>query len=215
MTMKIAILTCGMLPLPAVQGGAVENLIDFYLDYNNRMKLHNITVYSPWNPKVTQHPALTSKVNHYHYIDVTSLKARIARRVYGYFHSHEYYNYFIEYYFEKVFASLNKKDYDYILLENCPGYAYKFFQRGYRNLILHLHNELLHSKSRHHDEIFNSLKLGVCRNDNSGGFTVNDTDWGKSVKRQIIGNAEQRQSDQVNRSRSKGVAVVVCCKDVI
>lgn len=157
MTMKIAILTCGMLPLPAVQGGAVENLIDFYLDYNNRMKLHNITVYSPWNPKVTQHPALTSKVNHYHYIDVTSLKARIARRVYGYFHSHEYYNYFIEYYFEKVFASLNKKDYDYILLENCPGYAYKFFQRGYRNLILHLHNELLHSKSRHHDEIFNSL----------------------------------------------------------
>lgn len=155
--MKIAILTCGMLPIPAVQGGAVENLIDFYLDYNDRMKLHDITVYSPWDPKVPQHPALTSEVNHYHYIDVTSLKARIARRVYGYFHSHEFYNYFIEYYFEKVFASLNKKDYDFILLENCPGYAYKLSQRGYRNLILHLHNELLHSKSRHNDEIFNSL----------------------------------------------------------
>ena len=27
--MKLAVLTCGMLPIPAVQGGAVENLIDF------------------------------------------------------------------------------------------------------------------------------------------------------------------------------------------
>lgn len=157
--MKIAILTCGMLPIPAVQGGAVENLIDFYLDYNDRMKLHDITVYSPWDPKMPQHPALTSEVNHYHYIDVTSLKARIARRVYGYFHSHEYYNYFIEYYFEKVFASLNKKNYDYILLENCPGYAYKLSQRGYKNLILHLHNDLLNSKTKYHDEIFNSLTI--------------------------------------------------------
>ena len=31
--MKIAILTSGILPVPAVQGGAVENLIDFYLEY--------------------------------------------------------------------------------------------------------------------------------------------------------------------------------------
>ena len=44
--MKIAILTSGILPVPAVQGGAVENLIDFYLAYNERQKLHDITVYS-------------------------------------------------------------------------------------------------------------------------------------------------------------------------
>ena len=36
--MKIAILTCGMLPLPAVQGGAVENKIDFILEYNEFME---------------------------------------------------------------------------------------------------------------------------------------------------------------------------------
>ena len=53
--MKLAVLTCGMLPIPAVQGGAVENLIDFYLDYNNRKKLHDITVYSPWDAKVKKH----------------------------------------------------------------------------------------------------------------------------------------------------------------
>ena len=68
--MKLAVLTCGMLPIPAVQGGAVENLIDFYLEYNDCHKLHDITVYSPWDCKVKKQPALVSDVNHYHYIDV-------------------------------------------------------------------------------------------------------------------------------------------------
>lgn len=156
--MKIAILTCGMLPIPAVQGGAVENLIDFYLEYNNKMKLHDITVYSPWNTQVVTHPALSSDVNHYHYINVDNLKARMERRVFKYFHSSkDYYNYFIEFYFEKVYADLKKKNYDYLILENCPGYAYKLSQRGYKNLILHLHNDLLHSTSRYHNIIFQSL----------------------------------------------------------
>ena len=155
--MKLAVLTCGMLPIPAVQGGAVENLIDFYLEYNNIHKQHDITVYSPWDPKVKAHSALSSVVNHYTYIDVTSLKARFKRKVYSYFHHHDYYNHFIEYYFEEVYSSLKKRDFDIILLENCPGYAYKFSQRGFKNLVLHLHNNLLHSSSRYHVEIFNSL----------------------------------------------------------
>lgn len=155
--MKLAILTCGMLPIPAVQGGAVENLIDFYLEYNDMHKLHDITVFSPWDAKVVKHPALSSQVNHYVYIDVTSFKARLARKLYGYFHHNEYYNHFIEHYCEKVYAKLKKQDFDYILLENCPGYTYKLSQRGNHNLILHLHNELLHAESRYHNEIFNGL----------------------------------------------------------
>ena len=157
--MKLAVLTCGMLPIPAVQGGAVENLIDFYLEYNDMHKLHDITVYSPWNPKVTNHPALLSDVNHYVFIDVTSMKARIARKLRRFFHSgsNEYYNYFIEYYFEKVYADLKKKDFDYILLENGAGLAYKLSLRGHKNLILHLHNNLLHSQSKYHEVIFKSL----------------------------------------------------------
>ena len=155
--MKLAILTCGMLPIPAVQGGAVENLIDFYLEYNDAHKLHDITIYSPWVPKVRTHPTLTSDVNHYHYIDVTSLRVRIARKIYSYCHHDEYYNYFIEYYFEKVYANLKKKHFDYIIIENGAGLAYKLSQRGHRNLILHLHNDLLNSQSRYHDIIANSL----------------------------------------------------------
>lgn len=154
---RIAIITCGLLPIPAVQGGAVENLIDYYLEYNNDKKLYDITVYSPWNHNVKNHPALYSDVNHYIYIDVTSLKTRIQRRIYKYLHSHEYYNYFIEYYFEKTYQQLKKNEYDFILLENSPGYAIKLSHRGFRNLFLHLHNDLLNTTSRFHDDIANSL----------------------------------------------------------
>lgn len=155
--MKLAILTCGMLPIPAIQGGAVENLIDFYLEYNNKHQLHDITVYSPWDPKITNHPALLSNVNHYIFIDVSSLKARIERKLYGYLHHDEYYNHFIEYYFEKVYADLKKKNFDYIIIENGAGLAYKLSQRGYKNLILHMHNEVRESQAKFHDVVFGGL----------------------------------------------------------
>lgn len=155
--MKLAVLTCGMLPIPAVQGGAVENLIDFYLEYNDKHQLHDITVYSPWDSKIVHHPALSSNVNHYIFIDVSSLKARIARKLYGYLHHDEYYNHFIEYYFEKVYADLKKKSFDYIIIENGAGLAYKLSQRGYRNLILHMHNEVRPERSQYHEVVFGSF----------------------------------------------------------
>ena len=163
--MEIAILTCGMLPIPAVQGGAVENKIDFILKYNDRMKLHKITVYSPWNQEAVKHPAISSDVNHYIFIDVSSFKARIARRLYGYFHSSEYYNYFIEYYFEKIYAHLKNQNYDCIYLDNCPGYVYKLSQRGYKNIVLRLGNDLLNSTTKYNEIIFNNLsKILTCSN---------------------------------------------------
>ena len=163
--MKLAILTSGMLPIPAVQGGAVENKIDFLLEYNDRMKLHDITVYSPWNKEASIHPALSSNVNHYVFIDVSSVKARLARRIYGYFHSGEYYNYFIEYYFEKVYAHLKNQNYDCIYLDNCPGYVYKLSQRGYKKIVLRLGNDLLNSETKYNELIFNNLsKILTCSN---------------------------------------------------
>lgn len=157
--MKIAVLTCGMLPIPAVQGGAVENKIDFLLEYNDRMKLHDITVYSPWNKMASMHPAVSSVVNHYVFIDVSSFKARLARKLYGYFHSDEYYNYFIEYYFEKIYGHLKNQNYDCIYLDNCPGYVYKLSQRGHKNMVLRLGNDLLNSTTKHNELVFDNLSI--------------------------------------------------------
>lgn len=155
--MKIAILTSGILPVPAVQGGAVENLIDFYLAFNNQERLHDITVYSVKDSKTLNHPAHSSAVNHYYYIDTSSILARIRRTFYRLFHKDEYYNYFIEYYFEQSFKHLKKQSYDCIILENRPGYTYKLSKRVTSKLVLHLHNDLLNQETKLHNDIFNSL----------------------------------------------------------
>lgn len=181
--MKIAILTSGILPVPAVQGGAVENLIDFYLAYNNQHKLHDITVYSVSHSETKHHPALLSDVNHYHYIDTSSIFAKIERIIYKKLHKNEYYNYFLEYYFEQAFKHLRKQSYDCIILENRPGYAFKLSQRTTFNLVLHLHNDLLNKESKCHDEILNSLHKVLTVSDyiKSRVCTIYDTDKVKTI----------------------------------
>ena len=82
--MKIAILTSGIMPVPAVQGGAVENLIDFYLEYNHQYQLHNITVFSIWHPDVRNHSDKESEANHYQYIKQNGILAKINK--YFYYH---------------------------------------------------------------------------------------------------------------------------------
>lgn len=156
--MKIAILTSGILPVPAVQGGAVENLIDFYLEYNDQHHLHDITIYSIWHPDVKRHTALQSKVNHYEYIKVDGLWARIKKSFYAKTHHGEYYNYQIEFFFEEAYKDLKKQCYDCIILENRPGYAYKLSKRGIKNLVLHLHNDHLHQGSKYDKLLFDSFK---------------------------------------------------------
>ena len=129
--MRIAILTSGILPVPAVQGGAVENLLDFCLAYNDRHHLHDITIYSIYHPEVAHHSALQSQVNHYHYINTSSFTARIAKRLFRYIHGDKvYYHHSVEYFLNRALAHVQKNNYDAILLENRPGYALKIREKS-------------------------------------------------------------------------------------
>ena len=177
--MKIAILTSGILPVPAVQGGAVENLTDFYLEYNDLHQLHDITIYSVWHPDVEKHPALRSKVNHYHYIDVNSLFAKIRKRIFHWKHDHEeYYHYTIEYFLQEAIKDIRKKQYDIILLENRPGYALKLRNVTKAKLVYHLHNEKLSSQVAQAHDIYNAAYRIITVSDYIKGVvqTINGND---------------------------------------
>ena len=106
--MRIAILTSGILPVPAVRGGAVENLIDFYLEYNEQHRLHDITIYSVADPGTRNHPALQSEVNHYYYIEMQSLWATIKKAFFTQTHTGGYYQHSIEYYFHEAFRHIEQ-----------------------------------------------------------------------------------------------------------
>lgn len=154
--MKLAILTSGILPVPAVQGGAVENLIDFYLEYNEQHRLHDITVYSIWHPDVEKHPALKSEVNHYYYIKVSGWFAKFKKRLYKCFHSNMYYHYTIEYYLHESIKDIIKKCFDIIIIENRPFYALKLKEITDAKLVFHLHNDKLDCKTLQAKEVYNA-----------------------------------------------------------
>lgn len=152
--MKIAILTSGILPVPAVQGGAVENLIDFYLEYNDRHRLHDITVYSVWHPDVKRHPALRSEVNHYTYIKTDSTISKFKKAIYKKCHEKEYYHSTIEFYLEETIKRIKKECYDLVIVENRPGFILKLKKRIEAKFVLHLHNDFLNPETRESFSIF-------------------------------------------------------------
>ena len=163
--MRIAVLTSGILPVPAVLGGAVENLIDFYLEYNEAHRLHDITIYSVNHPKTKNHPALTSKVNHYYYIEVNTLWAKIKRKLYFYIHGEEYHHYFIEYFLEQSIKHIRKQNYDCIILENRPSYSLKLKQITAAKLVYHLHNEKLTIQTPDFQDIYSAASRIICVSD--------------------------------------------------
>ena len=154
--MKIAILTSGIMPVPAIQGGAVENLTDYYLAYNNQHRLHDITVYSVWHPDVMHHPALKSDVNHYKYINVNTIYAKILKRFYKWFHTNRYYYYTIEFFLDRVLRKVKKQLYDVILIENRPGYALKLIGKTDAKLVYHLHNGKLDNTIKDYQAIYDA-----------------------------------------------------------
>ena len=157
--MKIAILTSGILPVPAVQGGAVENLIDFYLEYNEHYRLHDITVFSIYHHHVEKHPALKSSVNHYKYINTASVLYKVQRKLFS-LHNKGIYNYFIEFFFEKAYRLLSKNHYDLIILENRPGFAVKLSKRVSTPIVAHIHFDMLSNPAAEH--IFDNIKGIIC-----------------------------------------------------
>lgn len=156
--MKIAVLTSGVLPVPAVQGGAVENLVDLYLDYNERHQLHDITVYSIWHPDV-------SPSTHYVYIKGNSFRAKLWKAVGRMLRRKGFYHDSIEYYLHEALRQIKMKHYDLIVVENRPGYALTLGRQCSVPCVLHLHNDFLCRGADHAEEICNTFQRIISVSD--------------------------------------------------
>ncbi len=163
--MKIAVLTSGILPVPAVKGGAVENLIDFYLEYNEMHKLHDITVYSVADKLTHHHPALRSEVNHYKYVEIHSILSKVRKHIFKLLHREQYYHYTIEYYLSEALNDIVRNRYDLVIVENRPGYACEIAKRTKCKIAIHLHNDFLNKDSKDGQRIFEATDRVICVSD--------------------------------------------------
>lgn len=140
--MKIAILTSGRLPVPATSGGAVETLIDMYLDHNEQHELHSITVYSTKPHGV---PMPRQRHNRYVFVDTRSLAFRLEAKMWGMRHADGYYDRWSGLYLQKCLRLMRHDGpFDCVVLENRPGFALQLPNALSPHVIVHLGNDYLH-----------------------------------------------------------------------
>lgn len=163
--MKIAILTSGRLPVPAVQGGAVENLIDFCLEYNDSHRLHDITVYSVSHPLTMRHHALKSTINHFYYVNMSGLLPKIWKKIYAFLNKQRYYDDLNELFLHRIMHDIIQKEYQIIIIENRPGYVLKLKGKTHAQLVIHQENDYLNRFSYKYQEIYDASSLIINTSD--------------------------------------------------
>lgn len=142
--MKIAIITAGVLPVPAVKGGAVETLIEYIIDKNEDYKQHEFTVYSIGDENIS-----SEQIDRYKYTDFIFInKSRLYQKI-----SHitkrfikKVFNWDInDFYIKEVCRKIRGKKYDYILIENRSNYVLPIAKVTDTPILLHIHNDYLNS----------------------------------------------------------------------
>lgn len=165
--MKIAIITTGLLPVPATKGGAVENLVDFFLEANEITHDVDVDVYSCYDKEAEVLARKNYPRASFHFIHTNSCLYRISNwliikmnkifrigRLFGLV----------------VGKDIRKKYYDAILVENYPFHcpAIKHFTKA--PVILHTHNRYVEMRHPLLKQYLKSIDGVICVSD----FIAND-----------------------------------------
>ena len=161
--MKIAIITAGTLPVPAVRGGAVETLVEFYLEHNACTRLHDITVYSIHDTRAAA--LLKGREGAFRFYPTDGFWYKVRRKVYSLTHPGMYYDAHIEYFLVNTLKDVADGKYDVIVVENRPGFVLPLSRATEAPIILHLHNDLLNSGTRLGSDILSACKGVVTVSD--------------------------------------------------
>lgn len=155
--MKILIISPGYSPVTDLQGGAVEKLIELYLNHNEQIG-DEIVLYTvktdpdKYDKKIYNHTK-------YRIINKTGFKFKLMRAIYGIANKFIN-NIFPNAYIKNVVNDLKKhgdiNEFDRIIFENGQNYI-PFFIKKLKpkgKIILHLHNDYLNSDTKYGEIIY-------------------------------------------------------------
>lgn len=202
--MKIAVLTSGILPVPSVQGGAVENLVEFYLEYNEAHPEHEITVYSIANEKTKESPLMNYIHTHFYFINTKSIWYKIKKKLFSYYTKTFIYNNEIDYFLHSCLDDIKRQYYDYIIMENRPGYVLTVSEYTDAKLIVHQHNDYLNAYMSHGKDILDKCHRVLTVSDyiNSRVSTIYKSDKIRTVHNGInVDNFTQYIPDCITRKQ--------------
>lgn len=173
--MKVAIVTSGLLPIPATKGGAIETLLDSFVEENEKKQAIQLTIYSVYDKnakKITK----ARKYNKTKYVYITNIESFFIRAINKICKKTIPNNLF---YKKKLKRIVNKQDYDYIVIENYPELVFSFKKF---KVIPYIHSDVFNIETEKGKEILqncykviavsNFIRERITQIDNSQGEKV-------------------------------------------
>lgn len=164
---KICFLTSGQYPVPATEGGAVENLVEMLLaDYQNRMKDCYVEVISLYSPKAQKVAKLKYKKINFSFIKVDLVHMKIytfTKRVFKKIFKID--PVLFSSYFTRAVRIIKKNDYDIVVIENKPQFVVPLRRQYKGKIVLHLHNDTVNSQTDFTDKVLKNVDLVLTVSD--------------------------------------------------
>ena len=157
--MKILIITPGYLAVPAVNGGAVENLVDIIIKENEKLKKAEFTVIGV-NDGIDI-DVTSFKHTNYLFVKNASKIFKIKRAVLALIN--KFSKHYIGNAYIREVTKILKKDnstYDAVIIENNPLYILNVKKYFKCPVYLHLHNDYLNNKTKLSEKVY-SLYDGI------------------------------------------------------
>lgn len=152
---KVLLITPGILPVPATMGGAAEYLTEIYMNENEKKQQVDFDVATVLYDEKDITRNLSYSSTNFLYVRGDRISFRISRAI-RYVLNRIFPFYIDNAYIHEVVKMLKKgkKKYDLILIENNPLFV-KSIRKVEKDtkMVLHLHNDYLNDKSKHHQYI--------------------------------------------------------------
>lgn len=153
--MRVLIISPGVLPVPAIKGGAVEKLIETYINENEKQHRINFTVYTVQDQSNNN---LKYKYTEFKYIKNNKLTYKIERAFRWIINNKLPKIHIGNVYISKVAKKMKNDNtkYDVIIVENNPFAIFKLRKIFPKTkIVLHLHNDYLNIETKKAKRILN------------------------------------------------------------
>ena len=131
-------------PLPAIMGGAVETLTDYYINENEKTKQYIFDVFSTYRPEIKK-VNLQRKYANFYYIKKQAISfqfKRACKKIYQKITHKKLESIFSYELLERIEIENKQNYYDLILIENSPSIILNLQRKISGKYVLHLHNDI-------------------------------------------------------------------------
>lgn len=157
---KVLIIGAPFYPLPAVEGGAIETLVEEYLKHNSKTQKNKITVISPFSDKVDEEINKEYSNTKFIYIKSNNIPFIFYKILYAFLRRIIRRKQFPTAYAMSVIKYLKKNDelakYDLVIIENQIESLIKYGNKINSKIVCHLHNDYLNVNTIQAQKIVNS-----------------------------------------------------------